>query len=110
MSPNDERISPKKYGVPHHKPQAYGGRKRKTHLDGARSELGGTRNGGGGARGIKLSLAETGVFQAADELQRLQKGVSAFKQAMRKIVESESTSQTTDARRESCCTARKRRR
>jgi hypothetical protein len=48
----------------------------------------------GALAGVKLSLVEIGVFQAADELQRLQKGMSTVKQAMRKIVESESSSQT----------------
>jgi hypothetical protein len=44
--------------------------------------------------GVKLSLVEIGVFQAAGELQRLQKGMGTFKKAMTQIVESESTSQT----------------
>jgi hypothetical protein len=38
-----------------------------------------------------LPLVEASDFQAADELQRLQKVMTAFKKAMRKIVESESS-------------------
>jgi hypothetical protein len=62
--------------------------------------------------GVKLSLVEIGVFQAAGELQRLQKGMGTFKKAMTQIVESESTSQTRRATGKLlyCCTARKRRR
>jgi hypothetical protein len=42
--------------------------------------------------GAKLSLVEASVFKAADELQRLQKGMVTFKETMRITLESESNS------------------
>jgi hypothetical protein len=60
--------------------------------------------------GAKLTLAETGVFKAADELQRLQKGMVAFKETMRRTLESESNSTSRREAGRLCCARKKRRR
>jgi hypothetical protein len=44
--------------------------------------------------GRKLPVVETGVYKAAEELQRLQKGMIIFKATMRRTLESDSTNKT----------------
>jgi hypothetical protein len=89
--PLDDRLSLKTYGVLYHNKMAYGARHAwMAHaLNEEVQELVSQALGG-----AKLSLVEASVFKAADELQRHQKGMVAFKEAMGIALESESDSKS----------------
>jgi hypothetical protein len=87
-SPRDDRLSPKTYGVFYHAALAHGAR----HvwvvhaLNEEVQELVSQA-----LEGRKLPMAETSVYKAAEELQGLQKGMTIFKAAMKRTLESDST-------------------
>ena len=89
--PKDDRLSPTTYGVSYHASLPRGARHVwMVHaLNEEVQELVAQA-----LEGRKLSMVEASVYKAAEELQRLQKGVIIFKAMMRRVLESESSGKT----------------
>jgi hypothetical protein len=90
MFPNDERIGLKMYGVFYHKHIM--GRKH-IYMVHARNEV--VQEMVAEARAnARIPMVDKIVFHAADEMQRLKKGMATFQAAMAKTVESKSDSKS----------------
>jgi hypothetical protein len=85
--PRDPRLSLKTYGVFYHSKMAHGA----SHVWMVRALNEEVQELVSQAlEGARLSMAEASVYKAAEELQRLQKGMVTFKETMRRTLESES--------------------
>jgi hypothetical protein len=86
--PNDDRLSPKTYGVFYHASLARGAR-HVWMVHALNEEV--QEMVSQALEGRKLSMVEASVYKAAEELQRLQKGMAIFKATMKRVLESESS-------------------
>jgi hypothetical protein len=89
--PNDDRLSPTTYGVSYHASLARGAR-HVCMVHALNEEV--QELVAQALEGRKLSMVEASVYKAAEELQRLQKGMIIFKATMRRVLESESSGKT----------------